>query len=184
MTTQYWLPTKPYTLIDAINRSALATGSVRFAELGANADYNGHRVEVSFNDYRRYWVAEYFWAGRCVISRGSFADVVRAAAAFHATQGRGGDVIVTTRDESEAETARALGFQLCTDETRAAHRATYADARFAEINRAADYERHGLAPAVGMLANSATIEEYRTKLEAFFAERKAARKANATGAVV
>ncbi len=176
MNTQYWLPTKPYTLIDAINRSALATGSTRSAMLGKDSDYNGHHVTVSFNDYRRYWVAEYFWAGRCVVARGSFEDVVKAAVAFHAVQGRGGEVVLTVRDESEASIACSLGFVVCTEETQAAHRATYADARFGEINGAFDYERHGLAPAVGMLANSATVEEYEAKIERHFAERKAARR--------
>jgi hypothetical protein len=175
MSTQLWLPTKPYTLIDAINRKALATGSTRFAMLGARADYNGHHLTVSFNSYRRYWVAEYFWAGRVVISRGDFADVARAAVEFQKTNGRGGEVVLTVEDEEQARAARALGFIECTDATRAAHRATYADARFDEINGAMSYEEHGLAPAVGMLANSATIEEYKAKIEAFFAERKAAR---------
>lgn len=179
MTTaaRYWLPTKPYTLIDAINRMALATGSTRSAMLGKDANYNGHRVSVSFNDYRRYWVAEYFWAGRCVIARGSFEDVLRAAVSFHEGQGRGGELFLNGANEEQAELAKSLGLVLCTDEIQAAHRATYADARFTEINSAMDYEKHGMAPAVGWLANSATIEEYHAKIEAHFAERKAARAA-------
>ena len=41
------LPTKPYTIIDAMNRMALATGSARNAIRGGDADYNGHPVRVN-----------------------------------------------------------------------------------------------------------------------------------------
>lgn len=54
----YWFPTRPYSLIDAVNRMAAATGSCRYAQLSHYADYNGHHVTVTFNDYRRYWVTQ------------------------------------------------------------------------------------------------------------------------------
>ena len=82
---KFWIPTRPYSLIDAINRMAAATGSPRYAELATYADYNGHYVTVSFNEYRRYWVAEYTWAGRVVIGRGTLADchwLTRSASAI------------------------------------------------------------------------------------------------------
>src|SRR5215470_7087423 len=51
---RYWLPTRPYTLVDAVNRCAAATGSVRYAMLAADANYNGHHVTVTYNNYRDY----------------------------------------------------------------------------------------------------------------------------------
>ena len=46
--------------------------------MASYADYNGHRVTLSWNDYRRYYVAEYYWAGRVVLSRGRFESCLRA----------------------------------------------------------------------------------------------------------
>jgi hypothetical protein len=63
---RYWLPTRPYTLVDAINRAAAATGSVRYAMLAADADYSGHHVTVTYNDYRDYCICEHYWGGRVV----------------------------------------------------------------------------------------------------------------------
>ena len=42
----------PYSLIDAVNRVSLATGSIYSAMASHGADYNGHYVSVYFNDYR------------------------------------------------------------------------------------------------------------------------------------
>lgn len=41
------LPQRPFKLVDAVNRMALATGSTRTAQQAAHADYNGHRIVVS-----------------------------------------------------------------------------------------------------------------------------------------
>ncbi len=75
----FHVPIRPYSPIDALNRRAAALGSPRYGELAAHADYNGHHVILSWNEYRGYYIAEYFWAGRVVLARGSFADCLRAA---------------------------------------------------------------------------------------------------------
>jgi hypothetical protein len=75
---EFHLPVRPYSPIDAHNRSAAAKGSPRYAQATAYADYNGHHVTLSWNSYRGYYVAEYFWAGRVVIARGGFDDCLRA----------------------------------------------------------------------------------------------------------
>lgn len=77
-TIEFHLPVRPYSPIDAHNRAAAAKGSPRYAQATACASYNGHHVTLSWNDYRRYYVAEYFWAGRVVLGRGSFANCLRA----------------------------------------------------------------------------------------------------------
>ncbi len=77
----FHLPVRPYSPIDALNRRAAALGSPRCAELTSHADYNGHHVTVSWNSYRNYYVAEYTWAGRVVLARGSFEVCLAAALA-------------------------------------------------------------------------------------------------------
>jgi uncharacterized protein YraI len=183
---RFWMPTRPFSIIDAINRIGLATGSMRGAMAGSAADYNGHRVTV---DHRGHavggarWVAEHFWAGRFVHARGAgcegFKDCVRAALREQARGALGAEVIVTcedTPDMSAAEQAAfcaSVGLSPYSDAARAAHDATWRDARFEEINTAFSLERQVGIPAVGFLANSATIEEYTAKCDAFVAERKA-----------
>jgi hypothetical protein len=174
-TANFWLPTRPYSLIEAINRMSAATGSPRYAELAANSDYNGHSVTVGFNDYRKYWVAEYTWAGRVVLCRGSFEDCVRAAKAEHDRGAKGSVVRVRNVPADQIALVESLGFVAWSENAEKAHVATFRDARYDEINGAMAYERQLGCPAVGFLANSATLEEYNAKCDAFFAERRAAR---------
>jgi len=75
---EFNLPVRPYSPIDARNRMSAALGSPRMASLTHYADYNGHHVTLAWNNYKGYYVAEYFWAGRVVLARGSFADCLRA----------------------------------------------------------------------------------------------------------
>jgi hypothetical protein len=156
-THPFHLPTKPLSKIDAINRCAAATGSCRTAMLCADADYNGHALAAYHNDYRGYYVCDYTWAGRVVVARGSAEGVLRAAIEEFGRQGRGASLRVTVKAE---------------DAELAANPAWW----WAELSGAFQWERHGMAPAVGFLANSDTIEAYKAKLDAHFAERKAARR--------
>lgn len=172
----FWKPTIAYTLIDAINRIAAATGSPRYADLASHADYNGHFVRVYFNDYRQYWLAEYTWAGRNVLARGSLEQCLRAALAEYARGAKGCEVSCTVTTDEDAAIVEGAGLVPWSKEIEAAHYATWKDARFDKVTEAMSYEKHGLAPAVGFLANSRTAEEYEAKMEAFFAERKAARE--------
>lgn len=73
------IPEIPYSPIDALNRRAAALGSPGYAQVTHYADYNGHRVSVCWNDYRGYYIAEYWYGGRVVLARGRFLDVMRAA---------------------------------------------------------------------------------------------------------
>jgi hypothetical protein len=72
------LPVRPYSPIDALNRRAAATGSPLYASATRVANYNGHHVSLSWNDYRGYYIAEHYWGERVVHARGGFADCLRA----------------------------------------------------------------------------------------------------------
>lgn len=115
MTIELELPTRPYDIIGAVNRAHLAQGSMRYAMLAANADYNGHQVRVAFNDYRGYWTAEYWWAGRVVLARGTFAECLRAAKAEYDRGALGARVAVYARNEAERDEAMTMGFTPASD---------------------------------------------------------------------
>lgn len=97
--TAYHLPVRPYSPIDALNRRAAATGSIRYAEAAAHADYNGHHVRLTWNSYRSYYVAEYFWAERVVIARGSFAECLDATLREYRKGALGASAEVCPRDD-------------------------------------------------------------------------------------
>lgn len=105
-TAEFHLPVRPYSPIDAHNRMAVACGSPRIASLAAHADYNGHHVTLTWNSYRGYYVAEYFWAGRVVLARGSFASCLKATTDEYARGALGASASIVPR-EDDAE-ARAL----------------------------------------------------------------------------
>lgn len=89
------LPTRPFSPIDALNRSAAAKGSPGYAMATAHANYNGHSVSVSWNDYRQYWITEYYWGERVVLARGSFIECLNAASEYYKRGDRGANVNVS-----------------------------------------------------------------------------------------
>lgn len=120
----YYIPTQPYSPIDALNRRAAAVGSPGYAMATAHANYNGHSVRVSWNSYRRYYIAEYTWSGRQVIARGSFENVLTAALRFNRRDGLGTSLKVWPREDDDdaialCESTEAL--QLYSRDSAAAH---------------------------------------------------------------
>jgi hypothetical protein len=99
----YHLPVRPYSPIDALNRRAAGTGSPGYAQATAHANYNGHHVTLTWNSYRGYYVAEYFWAGRNVIARGSFASCLAAVLSEYQRGDLGACATIAPReDDTEA----------------------------------------------------------------------------------
>lgn len=161
----YWMPTIPYSLVDAFNRVAAATGSVRYAEGASHADYNGHRVSVSFNAHRQYWVADYFWAGRVVLARGSLMECLVAALAEYRRDARGAEVRVQLETDEDAAVCLLAGLTACTTETVAAHAATWRDGRYDLVGQA-------LRDGTGhLLLDARSPEGYREAVEAEHAYR-------------
>lgn len=106
----YWLPTRPYTLVDAINRCAAATGSLGYAMKAADASYNGHSVTVTYNDYRDWCICEHFWGGRVVHARGSMERALRAGRYEYDLGHRGTSVRTCDLTPDEAAVALSLGY--------------------------------------------------------------------------
>lgn len=122
---RYWLPTRPYTLVDAVNRAAAATGSFRNAQLSADANYNGHAVQVTYNSYRDYCVCEHYWGGRVVHCRGTMEEALRAGCREYDLGHRGTSVITDPLTPAEAESAVALGYKPWSKEAAEAWHSTW-----------------------------------------------------------
>lgn len=105
----FYLPTKPFSLVDAINRSAAATGSIQYAMAAGSANYNGHYITLYWNDYRQYYVCDFTWAGRIVVTRGRIIEeVLKSAVREYERQGLGASLHITVKPE-DADKVRALG---------------------------------------------------------------------------
>jgi hypothetical protein len=107
----YHLPVRPYSPIDALNRRSAALGSPRYAQGAHYADYNGHHVVVAWNSYRKYYVAQYMWAGPNVLARGSFEATTAAAIAEYNRGALGASVDVSV-PENDVDSALRLFPQL------------------------------------------------------------------------
>lgn len=98
----YFIPTKPYTLIQFINYRAAATGSPGLAMQSHHADFNGHSLSLSFNDFRQYYVGQYWWAGRHVVTRSTdFAKALAEMKREYARQGAGARLLVVPHKEED-----------------------------------------------------------------------------------
>lgn len=162
----YCLPIIPYDLIAAVNRLAAATGSLRYGEQAHRADYNGHHVTVSYNGYRKYWVTEYFWAGRVVLARGEFHRCLEAAVREYERGAKGTKVSVSVGDDEFDFAALAVALGCLPEAEAKARDLEWQDPRFQEVASAVELERWVGVPAVALLLRATTVEEYRALLDA------------------
>ena len=174
MPTTMHMPQRSYSLIDAVNRMSLATGSYANASRGGGADYNGHRVEVD-RGVNPGWRAHYTWAGTVWLARGlSFEGALDAAMREHGRGALGSEIRVACETDEQVAMCVARGF--VTKDVAAALRAEWRDARHDCVNEAIDLDRkHGI-PATAFLIRSESVAEYRAKVEAYRAERRAERQ--------
>ncbi len=91
------IPAIAYTPIDALNRAAAAVGSYRTAMLSRSANYNGHRITVEYNSFRKNWVAFYYYGGHFYLARGSFQEAIKAAFNYMKRGALGSSVRITLR---------------------------------------------------------------------------------------
>lgn len=168
---EFFKPAIPLSLIDVVNRAAAARGSERYARLASDADYNGHRVEVSFNDYRGYWIARYFYGGDVVLARGSFKACLDAALRYYA-RGRRGSTIWVRGVRSDEDRALVEAAGLLPGSHEDARKSACSDPLVEEVNMAFQYDRHFGIGAVGLLCNSTSVADYKAKVEAAFAARR------------
>ena len=166
---RYWIPTRPYSLVDAVNRCAAATGSVRSALLATDANYNGHSVKVTYNDYRNYCLCEHFWGGRVVHARGSMQVALRAGRAQHDLGHRGTRVITCALTPEEARVALSLGYVPWTEEGEEAWLALWYTELHGCVGEAMRDLRHGL-DTVHLLLQSSSLIDYQERKASAHAE--------------
>lgn len=169
----FHLPTKAYSVIDSINRYAAGQGSVEYAQKCADSNYNGHYLTVCWNDYRGYYIAEYYWGQRVVIARGNAEEVLRAAIhEFQNHQGRGASFSVRVK-LGDAAVCEKLG--LVAGKAPEASQCDWYTPLHAKVGEAGGWERQRMGvPAFAFLANSKTVEEYESKLAAHLDARRKA----------
>lgn len=167
---RYFLPTIPYSLIDAINRAAAATGSIGYAMAASSANYNGHSISVTFNEYRKYWITEYWWAGRVVITRGSCEQALRAGKAEYDRGAKGARITTGPLTEEQAAYAVSLGYQEWSEEAEKAADATWEDSRHAQVGDALWWQKNGHPEYIPMLLECKTGEEYTARKDLTYQE--------------
>lgn len=160
------------SLVDAINRRACATGSMRGAMAGHSANYNGHLIRVYWNDYKKYWLAEYTWAGRNVLCRGSFEECLDAALEEHGRGASFSEVLTFPETIAQALYAQSKGLSVEDMEPKA-------DPMHALVGDAMRLQEQFGVPATTYLLQSKTPEEYKAKVDADFDAQRERRVAHA-----
>lgn len=179
--THYVLPTKPYSAIDAINRVAAATGSIRYAMAAEGADYNGNHASLVWNDYRQGWQGYFTWAGLHYIinasERTSTEDALQRMRAWYDREGRGGSVSASFGNapaEKKAEfraLASKYGFILPGEEDT-----SWVTWLHGAVTDVIWYDKNMGVP-VKLALESSSLEEWKAKRDALLAGRRAERQA-------
>ena len=166
----YWLPTKPYSLVDCLNRMCAATGSVGYAMAAADADYNGHAVGCSWNSFRGYYLAHYTWGEFVRFGRTTdIREMIRTARDFHKTNGRGGSFSITPHT---AEDAAILAQEPDFVPFDPSEKPAWRDWRFDRINDVLSTRKHFGLDTFHLLQAATSVEDYDTKVtEALRARR-------------
>jgi hypothetical protein len=143
-----------------VNRCAAATGSVRYAMLSADANYNGHSVSVHYNDFRDYCICEHFWGGRVVHARGSMELALRAGRREYDLGHRGTRVSTCDLTPDEAQIALSLGYLPWSEEAAKAWDALWYTELHACVGEALGDGRHGGCDTTHLLLQSSDKIDY------------------------
>lgn len=164
----YAMPMRPYSLKEAFQRLATATGSVFSATTGHHAEYNGHRVSVTWNQFRRYFVAGYNWAGWNVLARGDFQHTLDSALQEYFRGAKGAMVIAHPRSQEDVDLCLKKGLVLFSEAQ--AQEALWMDDRYGKVGEARRNERELGIPS-SWLINSVSAAEYNERVKEFLHRR-------------
>ena len=181
----FWLPTRPYGLIDAINRKAVAEYLEKYVVLTPNVDYEGKYVTIARNTPQTDWGVTSLWAPkkdweapfpRRLNARGSFEECVLSAKATYDRAAVGATVVVQDVPAERTDWLRSLGFQEHSREIEDAHIRSFTagvDPLFEQIDTAFMYFRQFGIPALDYISNVKTVQEFQAKIsEGLRARRK------------
>ena len=109
MVLEYHTPRKPFSVVDAYNRSAAAKGSPAYAQASVGGSYDGRCATLRWNEYRQYYVCQYTWSGNRVVCRDKdLMACLSRALAWYDKQGRGAQLKVFPRVEDRQYLAIAV----------------------------------------------------------------------------
>ncbi len=169
------------SLVDAVNAACAAQGSFRFAMGAAHANYNGHQVGVDWNDYRGYWIAEYFYGGRNVLARSSsFAQALDAAFEEFNKGASFASINAQPKTQEEIDLCIARGMTLRDPDWW--KKPSDPTSLFSYIGDAIRNEKTFGVPATSLLVQSKTVAEYQAKLDAYFGRNRESALAHAQAA--
>jgi len=169
---QYYFPTNPYTLEQAIARRQAATGSVQLAMDADHAPYNGHCIVLHWNDFRGYYVGEYHWGERVVVARSkNFLEALKWTKSEYDSQGAGASLHVTPLARDEHFCQNVPGLLPWSEEEEASLEKVWRTWKYGEITQAIWNEEKLGCPALTFLRNSTTKEEYIQAVQDFFEDR-------------
>lgn len=136
----YWLPTRPYTIIDAaLRRRGVAYDSPLYAHPAATIGFDGRCVQVAFYPHAGHWRAESFDFERATLERGPLTECLAAGRKRHDAGARGASVVAYVhRDAPEPVALQrvamvAAGFIPHSLDIERAHVESFADWRFAIV---------------------------------------------------
>lgn len=168
----FWMPTKPLSVIDLINRKCLATGSISNAQRGSDADYNGHAVIVNYNSYRKYYIAEYFWAGRRVLARGTIRECILPSIEFYKQDGRGAQLTIFPVTDEDVKVCESFDLlQEFSETSSKAHRDSWWTWKHERVSYALDlYKRWGVP--FKLLLDAQSSEDWDSSVDNLLYPRK------------
>lgn len=168
---RFELPLKPYSVTDAINRSAVATGSPRMAQEGESSNYNGHHLTLDWNEFRGYYIVQYWWAGRRVLTRtADFQAALQCLKSNYNSQGRGASATIAPHTEDDLAICQADPDLLTSQQAEAKQNEWYTWKHGEAGWYVQFYAKQGIP--VSYLLEATSKEDYEARIKAHWAARR------------
>lgn len=145
------------------------------AYFGIDDNGTAHTVGVDWNSFRGYWIAEYNYAGRNVICRGTFEACLASAKAWLDRASTGSRISVSLSETKDAE----IITQMSTDKTFSVEPACWKERN--KQWHAVDWRREFFGDAIhdwtmfgippSTLTTASDVNDYKSKKEAYFNKR-------------
>lgn len=190
----FWIPTKPTSLEDTLRRARVSNGT--FSAGMAQGSSIGHCLTLVWNDYRQWYVGEYYWGERVVLVRsrslaealptmveaydrgapGTSLHVCPRTDKIEVLNKEGVVTKVETRFEADWELAAAHPrLQVYTKEIEKALEDTWRTWKHRVVGEALVWEKNMGVP-VQLMLDAESPEDWETKRTAFLDARKALRR--------
>lgn len=152
---KFWIPTKPYTAEEAIQRMRSATGTMAQAMMSTHNSYNGHSLDLNWIPFRSHYVGFYTWGGPVILVRSpDLQEAIDVMLDEFDRQGKGSCLKVCPRPEDMGIAEKNPRLQLFSPEIETIYNATWKTWQHHVVNEALSWERNFGVPAQLMLESS------------------------------